>query len=282
MQPQVAGDGHLNESRTTLHDKPNVLFIMTDQHRADLMTCAERDLVPMPKIDRIAARGARFSHAYCPYPVCLASRSSLLTGLYPHHTGAINNNDRLDWRIRTMARAGEEVYMGGGYVPVSDEWVPEQIPEAYRRSYFVVGNEVRPNVRQDAELFSTDIVVTEVVAILFPHYGPTLDEQVTGAQSIGGKLVAYDHRRCLHLQTASFGPFTFLWPPEWSLQVVDGTAVVTDQEGVPRAWLANEVLLRARAVPHSCDSPVYRQLVDELPGDCSGANWLVDEMQTRP
>jgi len=88
--------------------KPNILFIMTDQHRADLMSCVApegggRALVPTPNIDRIAARGVRFSHAYCPYPVCLASRSAMLTGLYPHHTGAIDNTDRLDWRYRTMA-----------------------------------------------------------------------------------------------------------------------------------------------------------------------------------
>lgn len=83
--------------------KPNVLIVMTDQHRADMMTCAGRDEVPTPNIDRIAARGIRFTNAYCPYPVCLASRSSLLTGLYPHNTGAITNEDRLDWRYRTMA-----------------------------------------------------------------------------------------------------------------------------------------------------------------------------------
>ena len=91
------------ERAITVQDKPNVLLLMTDQHRADLMTCAGRDLVSTPNIDRIAARGVRFENAYCPYPVCLASRSSLLTGLYPHHTGAINNNDRLDWRYRTVA-----------------------------------------------------------------------------------------------------------------------------------------------------------------------------------
>jgi choline-sulfatase len=68
-----------------------------------MMTCAGNDEVPTPHIDRIAARGVRFANAYCPYPVCLASRSSLLTGLYPHHTGAINNKDRLDWRYRTVA-----------------------------------------------------------------------------------------------------------------------------------------------------------------------------------
>ena len=84
-------------------DRPNILFIMTDQHRADLMTCAGRDLVPTPNIDRIAACGVRFTRGYCPYPVSLASRSAMLNGLYAHHTGAINNSDRLDWRYRTFA-----------------------------------------------------------------------------------------------------------------------------------------------------------------------------------
>jgi choline-sulfatase len=83
-------------------NKPNVLLIMTDQHRADLMTCAGRELVPTPNIDRIAARGIRFNNAYCPYPVCVASRMAMLTGLYSHSTGAITNRDKLDWRYRTM------------------------------------------------------------------------------------------------------------------------------------------------------------------------------------
>jgi len=92
--------------------KPNILFIMTDQHRADMMTCAGRDEVPTPNIDRIAARGVRFDNAYCPYPVCVASRMSMLTGLYSHTTGAIDNRDRLDWRYRTMAHH----FAGAGYL----------------------------------------------------------------------------------------------------------------------------------------------------------------------
>ncbi len=83
--------------------KPNVLFIMTDQHRADFMTCAGNKTVPTPNLDRIAAAGVRFEHAYCPYPVCVASRMSLLTGLYTHNHGAITNKNRLDWRYRTIA-----------------------------------------------------------------------------------------------------------------------------------------------------------------------------------
>jgi len=95
-------------------DKPNVLVIMTDQHRADLMTCAGRDLVPTPNIDLIASRGVRFTNAYCPYPVCVASRMALLTGLYAHSTGAITNRDRLDWRYRTIANHfAENGYLTG-------------------------------------------------------------------------------------------------------------------------------------------------------------------------
>jgi hypothetical protein len=40
--------------------------------------------------------------------------------------------------------------------------------------------------------------------------------------------------------------------------------------------MGDEVRLRGRAIPHSGDDPVYRQLINELPGDCIGAVWLVD------
>lgn len=83
--------------------KPNVLILMTDQHRFDMMTCAGRNDVPTPNIDRIAARGVRFDNAYCPYPSCAASRNALLTGRYPHHAGVVSNKDKLDWKSRTMA-----------------------------------------------------------------------------------------------------------------------------------------------------------------------------------
>ena len=100
--------------RGSNRNKPNVLLIMTDQHRADLMTCARRDLVPTPNVDRIASRGVRFNNAYCPYPVCVASRMALLTGLYSHSTGAISNRDNLDWRYRTMANHfAENGYLTG-------------------------------------------------------------------------------------------------------------------------------------------------------------------------
>ena len=82
--------------------RPNVLILMTDQHRRDYMTAAGNSTVPTPNIDRIASRGVRFTNAVCPYPVCAASRAALMSGLYPHTTGVINNNDRLPWNTQTI------------------------------------------------------------------------------------------------------------------------------------------------------------------------------------
>jgi choline-sulfatase len=94
--------------------RPNVVWIMTDQHRADLMTCAGNDLVPTPGIDRIASRGTLFENAYCASPVCVPSRMSLLTGLYPTNHKAISNYESLDWRTRTIAHDfSEHGYLTG-------------------------------------------------------------------------------------------------------------------------------------------------------------------------
>jgi choline-sulfatase len=94
--------------------RPNVLIIMTDQHRRNYMTAAGNSIVPTPNIDRIAACGVRFTNAVCPYPVCAASRMALLTGQYAHTTGVINNTDLLPWNARTMAHhLGELGYHTG-------------------------------------------------------------------------------------------------------------------------------------------------------------------------
>lgn len=82
---------------------PNVLIIMTDQHRRNYMGAAGSSIVPTPNIDRIAASGVRFTNAICPYPVCAASRAALLTGLHSHTTGVINNTDLLNWKTPTVA-----------------------------------------------------------------------------------------------------------------------------------------------------------------------------------
>ncbi len=100
----AAADGSAAQGKPR-PDRPNVVVLMTDQHRPDLLTCDGADLVPTPAIDRIASRGVRFRHAYCPYPVCAPSRMSFLTGLHAHHHMVEHNAHRLDWKRRTVAHS---------------------------------------------------------------------------------------------------------------------------------------------------------------------------------
>jgi arylsulfatase len=70
--------------------KPNILFIMCDQLRADALGCTG-GWVKTPNIDRIAREGVRFSNCVTNSPVCLPARISLATGHYPHNTGVWDN-----------------------------------------------------------------------------------------------------------------------------------------------------------------------------------------------
>jgi arylsulfatase len=73
--------------------RPNILFLFSDQHRADAMGCAGHPVVKTPNLDRLAAEGVHFENAYCSTPLCMPSRVSLATGRFPHNTGNNTNNE---------------------------------------------------------------------------------------------------------------------------------------------------------------------------------------------
>lgn len=72
--------------------RPNVVFIMTDQQRYDSLGCNGNSNAITPNIDDLAHRGVCFRSSYVSQPVCSPCRSSILTGLFPHKTGVIDNN----------------------------------------------------------------------------------------------------------------------------------------------------------------------------------------------
>jgi len=67
--------------------RPNVLLIYTDQQRWDTIRAGGNALMHTPNLDRLVDRGVLFDHAYVNSPVCMPSRASMLSGLYPSVTG---------------------------------------------------------------------------------------------------------------------------------------------------------------------------------------------------
>jgi arylsulfatase A-like enzyme len=68
-------------------DRPNILFILTDDQGAWAMGCAGNDEIRTPNLDRLAASGIRFTDFFCVSPVCSPARASILTGRIPSQHG---------------------------------------------------------------------------------------------------------------------------------------------------------------------------------------------------
>lgn len=103
----------LNEDSASPERPANLLFILSDQHNRDSLGCYGHPLVETPHLDALAARGGRFSSAYCNSPLCVPSRASLATGRYVHQTGYWDNASPYEGRIpgwgHRLTEAGHRV-----------------------------------------------------------------------------------------------------------------------------------------------------------------------------
>ncbi|MEM7127518.1 MAG: sulfatase-like hydrolase/transferase [Chloroflexota bacterium] len=84
--------------------KPDILFFMVDQLAAKWLEVAQSGVCPTPNINRLQARGTTFSNALTSNPVCMATRSSLATGLTSRGHGVLENGYQLDPALPTFMR----------------------------------------------------------------------------------------------------------------------------------------------------------------------------------
>jgi arylsulfatase A-like enzyme len=102
--------------------KPNILMIVTDQHRYDSIGYAKSSPVLTPNIDRLASEGMWFSNAYTPIPICCPARQTLLNGQRCEAFGALWNYDitlkipALEPEMYTWTKALQQIDYNMAYI----------------------------------------------------------------------------------------------------------------------------------------------------------------------
>ncbi len=101
---RVAGTGH---------SRPNVIFLMDDQHRWDALGVVD-PAVQTPNLDALAKSGILFDQAVCQAPMCVPSRNSMMFGLYPNQVGVLRNGRGLQDN-QLPSRPLPQVFRDAGY-----------------------------------------------------------------------------------------------------------------------------------------------------------------------
>jgi arylsulfatase A-like enzyme len=103
-------------------NRPNIVFILSDNCRPDFMGFTVHPFIKTPAIDALAARGISFDNAFCTTSLCSPSRASFLTGAYAHNHGVLNNH--MPWTgdrtmfLEHLSRAGyDTAFIGKFHMP---------------------------------------------------------------------------------------------------------------------------------------------------------------------
>lgn len=187
---------NIEENPSESGKRPNILFLQTDQHRWDALGCVN-PVVKTPRIDALASRGVRFSQAICNNPMCVPSRNSMITGLYPSQCGVRHNTQMCrtddEMEIETIAQRLQDAgYATAGfgkthwYCGIPDEHELAKVPTTETSTR---GFQVRAQAR------SVEPVTNEQGALLWGEDDPgavaIMDKENEGIRTGGENALGY-------------------------------------------------------------------------------------------
>lgn len=100
-------------------ERPNILFIMTDDHASQAMSCYGSRINRTPNLDRIAGGGCRMDHCYVTNSICTPSRAAILTGTHNHVNGVTTLHTHIDNRLPNVAK---HLRSGGYQTAMIGKW----------------------------------------------------------------------------------------------------------------------------------------------------------------
>ena len=89
--------------------RPNIIFIMTDDHASHALSCYGSKINKTPNLDRIAKEGMLFKNSFCTNSICAPCRAVILTGKYSHINGVIDNGKKFDGSQQTFPKLLQKV-----------------------------------------------------------------------------------------------------------------------------------------------------------------------------
>lgn len=179
-------------------NRPNLLFVFTDQQSALAVGGSHNPYLQTPAMNELAARGVSFERSYCAAPVCGPSRACLVTGRVPHETGVRWNGQSLDPRFPTF---GTRLRDAGYETAWAGKW---HLPSSYpTRSGDIEGFE-NLSLDPDHPLLKRDI------GYGWPGYalgantdGPFVDEAI--------RFLQRPHKRPFCLAVSLHNPHDICW-----------------------------------------------------------------------
>ncbi len=118
-----------------------VIVIMTDTQRKDMLGCYGNPDMKTPNLDRLAGEGIRFENAYCCQPVCGPARAALFTGQFPHSNASWGNSMALDANTKTVGQRLHDngihtAYIGKWHLDGGDYFGMGRCPDGWDKKYW--------------------------------------------------------------------------------------------------------------------------------------------------